>query len=121
MIMAYFGPLIEGGLRDEVTGLYILKLNPDLVKLYGAGMWTAIDWEQRQALRRKPLVLWVHGFYSSHADPYPMKIEKLMQLSGLQAVASKSTSEGPDRANRLQYGQANNQKSERRRDNAFFR
>jgi hypothetical protein len=42
----------------------------------------AIDWEQRQALRRKPLALWLHGFYSSHAAPFPVKIETLRQLSG---------------------------------------
>jgi hypothetical protein len=78
----YFGPLIEGGVRDEATGLYVLKLNLDLVKLYGAGMWTAIEWQQRQALRRKPLALWLHGFYATHADPHPMRIETLRELSG---------------------------------------
>ena len=78
----YFGPLIEGGIRDEETGFYVLQLNPGLVKLYGAGMWTAIDWQQRQQLRRKPLALWLHGFYASHADPYPVSVEKIRQLSG---------------------------------------
>ena len=78
----YFGSLIEGGVRDEHTGLYVLNLNPGLVKLYGAGMWTAMDWQQRQQLRRKPLALWLHGFYASHADPHPIKIETLRQLSG---------------------------------------
>ena len=80
----YFGPLIEGGIRDESTGLYVLHLNPDLVKLYGVGMWTAIDWQQRRALKRKPLALWLHGFYASHADPYPVSVEKLRQWSGSQ-------------------------------------
>ncbi|ADJ29906.1 plasmid replication initiator TrfA [Nitrosococcus watsonii] len=78
----YFGPLIEGGVRDEASGLYTLKLNPELVKLYGAGMWTAIDWKERQKLRRKPLALWLHGFYASHAESYPMKLETLRLLSG---------------------------------------
>ena len=78
----YFGPLIEGGIRDESTGLYVLHLNPGIVKLYDAGMWTALDWQQRQQLRRKPLALWLHGFYASHADPYPMKVETLHRLSG---------------------------------------
>ena len=86
----YFGSLIEGGIRDENTGLYVLHLNPGLVKLYGAGMWTAIDWQQRQQLRRKPLALWLHGYYASHADPYPMRVEKLMQLSGSRNQARRS-------------------------------
>lgn len=80
----YFGPLIEGGVRDEETGLYVLRLNPDLVKLYGVGMWTTVDWQQRRLLRRKPLALWLHGFYASHADPYPVSVEKLRQWSGSQ-------------------------------------
>ena len=77
----YAGSLIEAHYRNEDTGYYILRLNPDLIKLYVAS-WTAIDWQQRQQLRRKPLALWLHGFYASHADPYPIRIEKLMQLSG---------------------------------------
>ena len=79
----YFGTLIEGGVRDERTGLYVLNLNPDLVKLYGPGMWTAVDWDQRRALgTRKPLAQWLIGFYSTHAKPYPMSVKNLMQLSG---------------------------------------
>jgi hypothetical protein len=78
----YFGSLIEGGVRDENTGLYIVNLNPELVRLYGAGMWTGIDWEQRKALGRKPLAQWLHGFYASHAQPFPLKIETLHELSG---------------------------------------
>ena len=78
--LTYGGNLLEL-YRDEDTGRYCLEVNPKIVALYNAG-WTAIDWQQRQQLRRKPLALWLHGFYASHADPYPMKVEKLMQLSG---------------------------------------
>ncbi len=77
----YAGSLIEAHYRNEDTGHYVLRLNHDLIKLYTAG-WTAIDWQQRQELRGKPLALWLHGFYASHAAPYPMSIQKLMQLSG---------------------------------------
>jgi len=77
----YFGSLIEGGVRDELTGRYVINLNPKLSKLYRAG-WTAIDWEQRQQLQRKPLALWLHGFLASHAQPYPLRVESLMAWSG---------------------------------------
>jgi len=77
----YFGSLIEGGVRDELTGRYVINLNPKLSKLYQAG-WTAIDWEQRQQLQRKPLALWLHGFLASHAQPYPLRVESLMAWSG---------------------------------------
>ena len=76
----YGGSLLEF-YRDEDTERYRLEINPKIIALYDAG-WTATDWQQRKALGRKPLALWLHGFYASHADPYPMKVEKLMQLSG---------------------------------------
>jgi hypothetical protein len=79
----YFGHLIDEGGRDEITGRYVLRFNPKLVALYDEG-WTAVDWEQRRLLQRKPLALWLHGFLSTHARPYPMKVEKLLLLSGSQ-------------------------------------
>ena len=77
----YAGSLIEAHYRNEDTGYYILRINPDLIKLYTAG-WTATDWHLRQQLRRKPLALWLHGYYASHAKPFPMKVETLHRLSG---------------------------------------
>jgi hypothetical protein len=41
---------------DEHTRLYRVCVDPDMAKLYAAG-WTAIDWQQRQQLRGKPLAL----------------------------------------------------------------
>lgn len=79
----YFGSLIDKGARNEITGRYVLQINPDLSALYAEG-WTAIDWEQRRLLHRKPLALWLHGFLATHAKPYPMKIESLMLWSGSQ-------------------------------------
>ena len=80
----YFGSLIEGGARDEDTGRYVVDINPKLAKFYGRSQWTQIDWEQRQQLRGKPLALWLHGFYASHAAPYPLRVEYLHKLSGSQ-------------------------------------
>jgi len=78
----YFGPLIDGGLKDEVTNHYKIWLNRNLIRLYGDTQWTAIDWDQRQALKRKPLAQALHAYYSSHREPYPVKIETLRQLTG---------------------------------------
>ena len=86
--LTYGGNLLEL-YRDEDSGRYRLEVNPKIVALYSAG-WTAIDWQQRQQLRRKPLALWLHGFYASHAEPYPMRVEKLMQLSGSRNQARRS-------------------------------
>ena len=80
--LTYGGSLLEF-YRDEDTGRYRVEVNPKINALYNAG-WTAIDWQQRRALKRKPLASWLHGFYASHADPYPVSVEKLRQWSGSQ-------------------------------------
>lgn len=76
----YFGSLIERGNKDEKTLRYKLQLNPDLIKLYSEATW--IDWDQRQLLKRKPLMEFLHGYFSSHVKPYPVKLATLQQLSG---------------------------------------
>ena len=80
----YFGTLVEGGARDEDTGRYVVEINPKLAKFYGRTQWTQIDWEQRQRLRGKPLALWLHGFYASHAKPHALTVAYLHKLSGSQ-------------------------------------
>ena len=80
----YFGSLIEEGMRDEETGRYVVVINPKLARFYGRSQWTQIDRQQRQALRRKPLALWLHGFYATHAKPLPLTVEYLHKLSGSQ-------------------------------------
>lgn len=85
----YFGTLIERGVRDEETGRYVVEINPDLAAFYGRSQWTQIDWEQRQLLRSKPLALWLHGFYASHAAPHALTVEYLHKLSGSQTKQLK--------------------------------
>lgn len=80
----YFGAMIEGGVRDENTGRYVLEINPKLAALYSATRWTAIDWERRKRLRGKPLALWLQGFYATHAEPHALSVEYLRKLSGSQ-------------------------------------
>ena len=80
----YFGSLIEEGMREEETGRYVLEINPKLAKFFGPTRWTQLDWAQRQRLRGKPLALWLHGFYASHAAPYPLTVAYLHKLSGSQ-------------------------------------
>ena len=94
----YFGSLIEGGVRDEATSRYVVEINPKLAKFYGRSQWTQIDWEQRQRLRAKPLALWLHGFYASHAAPYPLTVEYLHKLSGSRTKQLKHFKQNLSRA-----------------------
>ena len=76
----YFSSLIDSGVKDELTSHYTIQLNRQLIKLYRQNTW--LDWEQRAKLRRKPLAQSLHGYYSSHKVPYPIKVETLHEFSG---------------------------------------
>lgn len=78
----YFGSLIEGGIKDEITSHYTIELNQKLIRLFGESQWTAIDWQQRLKLRRKPLAQALHAYYSSHRDPHAVKLSTLQELTG---------------------------------------
>jgi hypothetical protein len=78
----YTGTMIEGSSKEEVTSHYAVRLNRDLICLYGETQWTAIDWKQRLELRRKPLAQALHAYYSSHRTPYPVKLATLQRMTG---------------------------------------
>ncbi|QOF92748.1 plasmid replication initiator TrfA [Pseudomonas lundensis] len=78
--LTFFGALLKGA-GDEMTGVYVIELESRLEALYMAG-WTQIEWGERVLLRRKPLALWLHGWFCSHAEPFPLCIETIQRLSG---------------------------------------
>lgn len=57
-------------------------LEPEIVKLFTelGRAYSKIHWEQRKKLN--PLAKWLHAFYSSHAEPLPIFLGRVMQLSG---------------------------------------
>ena len=78
----YFGPLIKSGAKDEVTRHYAIELNRGIIKLFGENQWTALDWRQRQELRAQPLAQALHAFYSSHREPFAVKLATLQAYTG---------------------------------------
>jgi hypothetical protein len=78
----FTGSLLSSCCRDEETGVYQLTLDPKTMKLYSPNNWSSVEWAQRQAMIGKPLALWLHGFFSSHAAPLPYKVETLRKLCG---------------------------------------
>jgi hypothetical protein len=86
---AYFGPMLHRGARDDETGNYVIEMNPDIVKLFGTDGWSSIEFEARRSLKKRPLSQWLHGFYSSHARPFAMKVETLHRLCGSEAKLLK--------------------------------
>ncbi len=86
---AYFGAMIYGGARDDQTGKYFIEINPKIMALYGHDSWTGIEFEQRLALKSQPLAQWLHGFYSTHAKPYPYKVSTIKELCGSESKQLK--------------------------------
>ncbi len=82
---SFTGSLVESSKeRENGETYYYLRLNRELICLYGDTQYTAIDWEQRLELRQKPLAQALHAFYSTHREPYPVKLETLHKLVGSQ-------------------------------------
>lgn len=78
----YEGSLIDEVFRDKETRQYVIRLNPKLSSLFAADQFTQVDWAVRHALDGKPLAQWLHGYYASHAKPYPVNVATLLKLSG---------------------------------------
>lgn len=83
--MAYAGQLIHDLCRDEATGKHSICLNPRITALYGPGGWSWVDWGHRTTLQKSPLAQWLHGFYTSHAQAYPYKVETIHKLCGSES------------------------------------
>ena len=78
----YCGSLIQSFRKDEMSGAYIVQLNPDLTKLFGDNEWTALDWKQRHAMMKQPLAQALHAFWSTHALPKPIGVALLYKITG---------------------------------------
>lgn len=78
---SYGGGLVKEYYRDHDTGRYVVELTPKMLTLYEHG-YSQVDWGQRQALGSNNLSKWLHGFYASHAQPYPYKVRTLKNLCG---------------------------------------
>lgn len=83
---SYAGSLIDDVYRDKETHEYVLILNPKLRPLFATDQFTQIQWAVRHELTGQQLAQWLHGFYASHAQPFPMKVETLHKLCGSEAV-----------------------------------
>jgi hypothetical protein len=73
---------VKSGVKDELTRHYRIELNRELIRLFGESQWTALDWKQRQQLRSKALAQALHAFYSSHRQPFPIKLDTLRGYVG---------------------------------------
>jgi hypothetical protein len=87
----YFGGLIEGGFRDEITMNYKIRINPEFAILFGDGMWSKFDIETRKAMGRNPTAKSLHGYFATHINPAAHNIETLCNIAGTRGKNRKST------------------------------
>jgi len=88
--VTFTGHLISWYRRDDQTRAYQISFADDVLKLFRPAAWTAIQWEERRALKGQALVLWLHGYYSSHAAPYPVSVQYLHLLCGSRTALMKN-------------------------------
>lgn len=80
--VTYIGGLIDAARKNEETKAYEVKINPAIRDLFAPDQFTQLDWKARQLLEGKALAQWLHGFYSSHAQPFAYKVETLRSICG---------------------------------------
>lgn len=58
-------------------------IEPEMRILFGGLYYTQLEWEQR--MRLGTLACWLHGLFSSHTQPFPMKVATLKDGCGSAA------------------------------------
>lgn len=89
---------------DESARPWIAGLHNELVLLFADFQYTRIDWQRRLELP-EGLATWLHAYYASHRDPFPVNAETLWKGSGLadDADVNPPRDEAPEaRKDRLQ-------------------
>jgi TrfA protein len=90
--VVYGGPLLlkyagaQEGSFDEVT-FWKVQINIEVAAQLKPGDYTRIDWQIRAQL--SPLEKWLHAFYSTNQNPYPMKVETIHKLCGSRMAEIK--------------------------------
>lgn len=79
---SYIGSLLSFAAKDEETQEWVIELDPRLRLLFEADQFTQIEWAVRHELSGHQLAQWLHGFYASHAKPFPIRMETLLKLAG---------------------------------------
>ncbi len=84
------GPLLKSykkNIQKKQHANYEVVMGDQLKELFARGQYTLINWSIRYALIKKPIAKWLHGFYSTHASPYPLTIQKISDYSGYKPKA----------------------------------
>lgn len=61
---------------------YRVQVAPQLLELFGDGHYTQVEWSQRLDLP-DGIATWLHGYYASHREPYPVKLDTIKKGTGM--------------------------------------
>lgn len=78
----FVGGLINNFVREENSKLFKVTFAKEIRDLFAPACWTQLQWQERMALKGKPLAQWLHGFYCSHAEAFPLSAAYLHEKSG---------------------------------------
>jgi hypothetical protein len=79
----YEGGLIADFVREKNSRLFKVTFSKTIRDLFAPACWTQLEWEERMALKGKPLAQWLHSFYSSHVPtPVPLSAAYLHEKTG---------------------------------------
>ena len=68
--------------KDGDGGLWTVRMHDELVFLFSEFQYTRVEWQRRLALP-VGLATWLHAYYASHREPFPVKVETLAVGAGL--------------------------------------
>jgi hypothetical protein len=78
----FAGSLIAYYLRETTTKMYKVTFAKEILTLFSPASWTQLEWDERQAIKGKPLAQWLHSYFSTHAAPFPVSVPFLHEKSG---------------------------------------
>lgn len=83
--------------KNNALKKYQVQLAPKLVELFQGVHFTQFEWEQRLKLP-VGIATWLHGYYASHREPFPIKIVTIVEGSGISTKRERKAKELIERA-----------------------
>jgi hypothetical protein len=78
----FSGSLVAYYIRETTTKTYKVTFAKEILTLFSPASWTQLEWDERQAIKGKPLSQWLHSYFSTHAAPFPVSVSFLHEKSG---------------------------------------
>ena len=69
------------------SGRWRVQVCKEMCQLFAEPFCTLLGWDQRKTLG--PLAKWLHAFYASHAEPYPLKTTTIQAACGSDTQSTR--------------------------------